>query len=121
MYRSDAVGMILEAVVDCSSSSPKRLKYPHKSSNMLKFLNLNIASDKSQDDFVSYINKSVLDGYNTDLDLTWDDLHEFDTVNQFADKLCKWVTYKPKKNSEKMKKRLDLFDEDSIIVGKLSK
>jgi len=116
MHRSDAVKTILDAIVDCSNvNSLGRIKAPHKSSNMLKFLNLNIANDKSQDDFVEYINKDVCKDFNTDLGLTWDDLHEFDTVSQFADKLCKWVTYKPEKSSEKVKKTLDSFVKDSII------
>ena len=116
MHRSDAVKTILDAIVDCSNvNSLGKIKAPRKSSNMLKFLNLNITNHKSQDDFVNYINKDICKDYNTDLGLTWDDLHEFDTVSQFADKLCKWVTYKPEKSSEKVKKTLDSFVKDSII------
>ena len=107
MHRSDAVETILGAIVDCSNvKSLERIKAPHKSSNMLKFLNLNIANHKSQDDFVNYINKDISKGYNTDLGLTWDDLHEFDTVGQFADKLCKWVSYEPEFISEKAKNKI---------------
>ena len=116
MHRSDAVKTILDAVVDCSNvESLEKIKAPNKSSNMLKFLNLNISNHKSQDDFVNYINKDICKSRNTDLGLTWDDLHEFDTVSQFADKLCKWVSYEPEFISEKVKKTLDYSVKDSII------
>ena len=115
MYRSDALSTIVEAVINCSAEGPTKVVAPYKSSNLLKFINLNIAIDKSQDDFINFINKNILKEYQTDLDLTWDDLHEFDTVSQFADKLCKWVSYEPEKSSEKVKKTLDYSVEDSII------
>ena len=115
MDRSDALGTIVEAVINCSAQGPTHIKAPHKSSNLLKFLNLNIANHKSQDDFISFINKNILKEYKTDLDLTWDDLHEFDTVSQFADKLCKWVSYEPENISEKVKLTLDYSVKDSII------
>ena len=60
MDRTDAVSTIVEAVINCSAEGPTQIITPYKSSNLLKFLNLNIAIDKSQDDFLSFINKNVL-------------------------------------------------------------